>query len=116
MLPASAVRLPAARSRCATRAVVVDLPLVPVMQTRRPVGGSANHSPLELAKRTHVDAYSVALVYVGLRQYDHALDWLDRACESRGGLFSAWVNSDPRLEGLRSDARFQGILQRARLA
>ena len=42
------------------------------------------------AKRTYVDAYSVALVYVGLGQHDNAIDWLDKAakavvaCSARG--------------------------------
>src|SRR3546814_12501915 len=44
MLPHSAVRWPPARSRCASSAVVVLLPLVPVTQTVRASGRSANHS------------------------------------------------------------------------
>ena len=60
MLPASAVRAPEARSRCATSAVVVDLPLLPVMQMRLPAVGSANHRPLAPMKRTPSSAASAA--------------------------------------------------------
>ena len=51
MLPASAVRNPAARSRCATSALVVLLPLVPVTQMVRASGLAANHSAVPPTKR-----------------------------------------------------------------
>ena len=70
ILPASAVRLPAERSRWAIMAVVVDLPLVPVTQTRRPTAGSANHRPLELVKRTPLSAASAAGDAYGLMPGD----------------------------------------------
>src|SRR3954462_5425403 len=71
---------------------------------------------LALAHRSHVDAYSVALVFVGLGRHDDAIEWLDRAREARGGVFTAWVSGDARLHVLKSDVRFQTRLQRAGLA
>src|SRR5690606_42075583 len=44
LLPASATRRPRARNRCATSAVTVLFPLVPVTAITRAAGFSANHS------------------------------------------------------------------------
>ena len=51
MLPASAVRWPPARSKCAISAVVVLLPLVPVTQIVCAPGCSANQNALLPMKR-----------------------------------------------------------------
>lgn len=52
MLPASTTRRPAARSRWATIAVVLLLPLVPVMAMVRACGFAANHNAVPEVKRT----------------------------------------------------------------
>ena len=70
---------------------------------------------LALAERKHVDAFSVALVYAGLGERDHALDWLENACDNHSGWLTQMARNDPRLDGLRLDARFQNILRRMRL-
>ncbi|GIX37163.1 MAG: hypothetical protein KatS3mg127_0402 [Silanimonas sp.] len=59
MLPASAVRSPAARSRKATRAVTVLLPLVPVTQTVCAPAFSENQIAVPLAKRTPLSSASI---------------------------------------------------------
>src|SRR5690606_4004567 len=51
MLPVSAVRWPPTRSRCASSAEVVLLPLVPVTHTVRASGRAANHSAVPPMKR-----------------------------------------------------------------
>lgn len=71
---------------------------------------------LELAERRQVDAYSVALIYCDLGQQDQAIDWLDKACSNNSGSFSYQGKSDPRLDGLRSNPRFEKMLQCAGLA
>ena len=56
----------------------------------------------------------IAYVYEGLGQTDQALDWLEKAVEERDG----WLinlNSFPRFESLRNEARFKDILHRLRL-
>jgi tetratricopeptide (TPR) repeat protein len=67
---------------------------------------------LALAEHKHVDAFSVALVYAGLGERDHALDWLENACDNHSGWLTQMARNDPRLDGLRPDLRFQNILRR----
>jgi len=71
---------------------------------------------LELAERRHVDAYAVAITYAALGQKDPAMKWLEKACNSRAGWFTYQVKSDPRLDWLRPDPRFDKVLQRMGLA
>ena len=67
MLPASAVTWPPARSRCASSAVLVLLPLVPVTQTvRAAVACSANHSAVPPMKRVPCSAAAKASARYGL--------------------------------------------------
>jgi TolB-like protein/DNA-binding winged helix-turn-helix (wHTH) protein/Flp pilus assembly protein TadD len=63
-------------------------------------------------EQRHVDAYSVALVYVALGQTEQAINWLERASEDRCPWFSFMASGDPRVDGLRSDRRFEKLLQR----
>ena len=67
---------------------------------------------LAMAGRKHVDAFSVALVYVGLGERDSALDWLEKACDNHSGWLTQMAKNDPRLDGLRLEPRFQRILRR----
>ena len=56
-------------------------------------------------------AYEVAVVYSLLGDDERALEWLGRAAEEHAvGL--AFVRVDPRLDGLRDDARFAELLRR----
>jgi TolB-like protein/Flp pilus assembly protein TadD len=64
------------------------------------------------AETRHVDKYSVGLIYVALGMQEAALSWFDRAAKERCAWFSFVANGDPRLDGLRSDPRFQALLQR----
>src|SRR5690606_36328855 len=71
MLPASAVRCPPARSRCASNAVVVLLPLVPVTQTVPGTTPSAparspNHSAVPPTKRVPRAPAAMASALYGL--------------------------------------------------
>jgi len=56
-------------------------------------------------------SYEVAVVYSLLGDADRALEWLGRAAEEHAvGL--AFVRVDPRLDGVRNDARFAELLRR----
>src|SRR5215212_1346067 len=56
-------------------------------------------------------AYEVAVVHTLLGDRERALEWLGRAAEEHAvGL--AFVRVDPRLDGLRTDARFAELLRR----
>lgn len=72
---------------------------------------------LELAKRQakngYYEPYFIVWMYVRLGQRDQALNWLEKAFESR----SSWmptIKFDPLLDDLRSEPRFQDMLRRVR--
>ena len=71
---------------------------------------------LDQESRTrHVSAYHIAVIHGTLGDADEAFRWLDRAYEEK----SPWIGYlrvDPRIDGrLRSDPRFEMLLQQARL-
>jgi hypothetical protein len=61
-----------------------------------------------------VPAFSVVLVYIGLGERDHALEWLERAYQDRSA-YMVYAKTDPLLDPLRSDPRFISLLHRMRL-
>lgn len=65
----------------------------------------------ELSKEEYVTPYGVALIYAGLDDKDHAMNWLQNAYEDRSH-WLVWLNLDPRFDNVRSDPRFQELLQR----
>jgi TolB-like protein/Tfp pilus assembly protein PilF len=67
-----------------------------------------------LSSQRYVSPYDIALVHVGLQEYDEAFTWLQRAFEQRS-LWLGYLNVEPQLDSLRSDQRFQGLLRRADL-
>ena len=68
----------------------------------------------QIATTRYVSAYSFAIVYAGLGDKDHALQWLEKAYESRAP-DALYLKSDPLLENLRSDSRFQDLIRRVGL-
>jgi TolB-like protein/Tfp pilus assembly protein PilF len=63
------------------------------------------------SKHTYFPAYEIAVIYTGLREPEQAFAWLERAYEERGG-WIGYFKVDPRLDSLRSDARFRTLLRR----
>jgi Flp pilus assembly protein TadD len=55
-------------------------------------------------------AYNMALVYSALGDRNRAFDWLDRAIEARSWML-IYTKVDPRMDGLRSDKRFNKVLK-----
>ncbi|MCI0619156.1 tetratricopeptide repeat protein, partial [bacterium] len=55
--------------------------------------------------------YSVAIVNVGLGRVDDAIDWLERAYDDREDALTS-IKVNPRLDPLRSNSRFETLLQR----
>ena len=60
------------------------------------------------SQNSSVDA-NIALIYVGLGDRDQAMIWLDKAYQAR---FNPSILLRPARDPLRSDARFQDLLQR----
>jgi len=63
------------------------------------------------AKQGYVSAYDLALIYLGLGDKDQAFKWLQQAYEERNVLL-VYLKVDPMFDSLRSDRRFQNLLQR----
>jgi tetratricopeptide (TPR) repeat protein len=66
---------------------------------------------LEMSKQTYVPAYDIAAVYVGLGENAQAFEWLSKALEERSG-FLIYIKCDRRFDGLRSDPRYEALLNR----
>jgi TolB-like protein/Tfp pilus assembly protein PilF/DNA-binding XRE family transcriptional regulator len=71
----------------------------------------------ELAARSDrgfVPSYDIAVVCTGLGWIDQAFEYLSRACKEKSG-WMTYIKIDPRLDLLRSDARFIDLLHRVRM-
>ena len=63
------------------------------------------------AGKGYVSAFDMATIYAGLGEKDKAFAWLDKAAFERSS-FLAYSNWEPRLDPLRSDARFHQLMTR----
>jgi serine/threonine-protein kinase len=69
----------------------------------------------DLSTHTYVAPYNVAVIYAGLEDRDAAFDWLNRAYDARSYLLPVYLNTDARLDNLRSDPRFSELRRRVGL-
>jgi hypothetical protein len=53
----------------------------------------------------------VATVHAGLGDRESTLEWLEKGYRERADCM-AWVGSDPKLDPLRGDPRFENLLRR----
>jgi len=65
----------------------------------------------EMSQTAYVPPYNIAIVYAGLGDKDQAFAWLDRAYDDRSG-YMTWLTTDPQLDSLRSDPRFDDLKRR----
>jgi len=62
-------------------------------------------------EKKYVPSYAIALIYAGLGDKDNAVSWLQRAYEDRStGM--AFLRTDPELNSLHSDPRFEDLSRR----
>jgi TolB-like protein/DNA-binding winged helix-turn-helix (wHTH) protein/Flp pilus assembly protein TadD len=64
----------------------------------------------ELMKEEYVTPYGIALIFAGLDDKEQTMNWLQNAYEDRSH-WLVWLNLDPRFDNVRSDSRFQELLQ-----
>jgi adenylate cyclase len=65
----------------------------------------------ELSKKRYVSPASIASVYLGLDEYDQAMDWLEKAFDDRDPVLW-WIGSDQLYDRLRGEPRFQALMQK----
>jgi TolB-like protein/DNA-binding winged helix-turn-helix (wHTH) protein/Tfp pilus assembly protein PilF len=66
------------------------------------------------ARDRYISPYSIAVLYAGLDDQEEAFAWLNRAYDERDN-WLIYLKVEPRLEALRSDARFDDLLRRVGL-
>jgi len=65
----------------------------------------------ELATQRYVSPVDLAMLHVGLDNNEQAIEYLEKAYEEHADRMS-WIKVNPVFDPLRSDPRFQAILQR----
>ena len=55
--------------------------------------------------------YEVATIYAGLGDKESTMQWLEKGYKERADCM-AWTGSDPKLDGLRGDPRFEDLMRR----
>jgi serine/threonine protein kinase/tetratricopeptide (TPR) repeat protein len=71
-------------------------------------------SMVQRSGQRYMCPYEIATTYSGLREKESAFEWLRKSIDERADC-SVWVLADPKLDPLRSDPRFQGLLRRMNL-
>jgi len=66
----------------------------------------------ELAARSYVAPYNVAVIYAGLGEKDQTFAWLERAYKDRGYYLPVYLTTDARLDDLHADPRFTSLGRR----
>ena len=69
----------------------------------------------ELAKRQYVSAYEIATIYVALGNNEQAFQLLEKACTEHS-FHLVYLNVSPQFKSVRSDPRFQDLVQRVGLS
>ncbi|HKR00354.1 MAG TPA: protein kinase [Pyrinomonadaceae bacterium] len=67
-----------------------------------------------LAESRHVSSYHFAIIHAALGERDEAFDWLEKSYSAREEAL-VWLKVDPRLDTLRTDARFIDLQRRVGL-
>jgi tetratricopeptide (TPR) repeat protein len=85
-----------------------------VMSGRRDEALSVLEEMRKLSEIRHVSSYHFAILNAALGNRDEAFRWLEKSYEAREEAL-VWLKVDPRLDALRTDARFIALQQRVGL-
>ncbi len=64
-----------------------------------------------MAARKYVAPFEIALIHVGLRDYDEAFAWLQKAFDQRS-IWLGYLQVEPQLDPVRNDRRFHELVKR----
>jgi predicted Zn-dependent protease len=67
------------------------------------------------SKTEYVSPYMLGVIYAGLGNKDKAVELLESAYQEKSSDIAYFIKADLRLDSLRSDTRFQDLLQRMSL-
>lgn len=108
---------PEAIAACERAVALSDAPIIKATMAACYAGeGSRREAEQLLAElqqpgsQHFVPPYNLALVYAALAENDQAFAWLDQAVAARDENLPL-LKVDPRVDGLRADARFAGLLR-----
>ena len=96
------------------RDVVAALGRVHAMRGERDAAIAAIAELHERSRDTFVSPYQLAVIYVALGDVAQAFEWLEKALADKS-YWIIYLNVDPALDPLRSDARFDDLRRRAGL-
>ena len=65
----------------------------------------------ELQQAAYPSPYNLAVVHLGLGDYEQAIDWLEKAYEARNS-HMVYINHGPKFDPLRKNQRFISLLER----
>jgi hypothetical protein len=68
-----------------------------------------------MSTKRYIAPYYLALPYIGLGDKKKALDWLEKAVEDHSWPLP-YIKVEPKMDVLRSEPRFEKIIQRLKLA
>ena len=67
------------------------------------------------SRKAYLEPYSIALAYTGLGDRERAFEWLEKAIVERSPWMPMFGKADARLDPLRDDPRYAGLLRRVSL-
>jgi TolB-like protein/Tfp pilus assembly protein PilF len=67
---------------------------------------------LQTRKQRYIEAYGLAIIYLGLGDRDQALDWLEQGYRDRDGFNMAAIRVDHFLDPLHGDPRFEALAEK----
>ena len=63
------------------------------------------------SNQSYTSTYALPGIYLGLGEKRHALGWLEKSYKAREDAM-IWLNSDPVLDDVRAEPRFQELVRR----
>ena len=79
---------------------------------RKDEAGQIARQLLETRKQRYIEAYGLAVVYLGLGDRDEALNWLEQGYRDRDGFNMGTIRIDPFLAPLHGDPRFEALAEK----